>query len=467
MPAALDHDPDLYQPAVDDSPATTAANEAAEMLEGGDIGDAIVDEDDEPESAGLGESLAEAALAGDVIGPIVESDVSLTAADAAAVAAVMEVTQAAGETLVEGMAAGVAGDNQDDVQPDDVYELGPAVTSGAATVPPVAKQKPDPFTVWRLEMRDAQDRHTSAAIARLKCEGELKSAKEEEKSALKLVMKIAERGPENHPLFDHEPTSSTANGPGLKDGEIALVGVEHVDDGAANIQVDPVAAAEVLALQAAPAVDPDAWRSVSIDELNLKPALASKLKDDGGISTIGQLEDLRAEISQGKAKYPKGIGEAKITAIDDAVVTWLTKNRDAGLFQQVNQVAEQGAAVGDAVDAQTITESNDAPLADAAALNPETATDEQLADAFCARAVELDTGEAGSLDQKHADKRYWDSGYEAYGRDVKVSECPYIPGPEADDWIRGWLGAGKVSNYETPAEAVPVGSSLLSDLDEL
>ena len=70
----------------------------------------------------------------------------------------------------------------------------------------------------------------------------------------------------------------------------------------------------------------DAWRIVPIAELGLPKGLAEKL-EEARAATIGQLEDLRAEIYQGKAKWPKGVGYAKITKIEDAVLDWLQKNR--------------------------------------------------------------------------------------------------------------------------------------------
>jgi hypothetical protein len=69
-------------------------------------------------------------------------------------------------------------------------------------------------------------------------------------------------------------------------------------------------------------VNPDAWRSGLITELGLWPGITSTLIANN-ITRVGQLEDLRAEIAQGKAKWPKGIGPAKITLIEDAVLDWL------------------------------------------------------------------------------------------------------------------------------------------------
>lgn len=75
------------------------------------------------------------------------------------------------------------------------------------------------------------------------------------------------------------------------------------------------------------AEDPDAWRLAPLSELFLPEKLRDKLLD-AGIETIGQLEDLRGQISEGKAEWPKGIGTAKVTAIEDSVLSWLTDHRD-------------------------------------------------------------------------------------------------------------------------------------------
>src|SRR5262245_8616931 len=73
--------------------------------------------------------------------------------------------------------------------------------------------------------------------------------------------------------------------------------------------------------------DPDAWRSAPIEELVLPPKLKEKLIASG-IETIGQLEDFRAEVSEARAVWPKGINTAKVTAIENAVLAWLSDHRD-------------------------------------------------------------------------------------------------------------------------------------------
>lgn len=71
----------------------------------------------------------------------------------------------------------------------------------------------------------------------------------------------------------------------------------------------------------------NAWRYASILELNLPKKLAEKLREDAHVSNIGELEDLRATF-KGLGGI-KGIGPGKITIIEDAVVAWLSIQRDA------------------------------------------------------------------------------------------------------------------------------------------
>jgi hypothetical protein len=73
--------------------------------------------------------------------------------------------------------------------------------------------------------------------------------------------------------------------------------------------------------------DPDTWRLAPLSELFLPDKLRDKLLS-AGVETIGELEDLRAKIADGKAEWPKGIGTAKVTAIEDSVLSWLTDHRD-------------------------------------------------------------------------------------------------------------------------------------------
>lgn len=75
-------------------------------------------------------------------------------------------------------------------------------------------------------------------------------------------------------------------------------------------------------------VDENAWREEPLASLELQAGINAKLEEHG-VLTIGHLETLRAEISQGKDDWPKGIGEAKITVIENAVLNWLTAWRNS------------------------------------------------------------------------------------------------------------------------------------------
>lgn len=216
---------------------------------------------------------------------------------------------------------------------------------------------------------------------------------------------------------------------------------------------------------------PDAWRSASIDELRLPSKLAETLAS-ANAETIGHLEDLRAEISQGRAKWPKGIGAAKITLIEDAVIKWLTANRDRQVFEQTQPAGTQAAiSAGDPTPmAQPESESpsrRPAAVSSASGGEPSldtTATAEPSdaeADAtIIARAKLLNDGTTNCLAVHHpAGSKHYDSGYQAYGRVVdgevaRITDCPITPGAERDDWLRGFMAAEKVDNYE-PAESSP------------
>jgi len=193
-------------------------------------------------------------------------------------------------------------------------------------------------------------------------------------------------------------------------------------------------------------VDPDAWKSVSIDALNLPGKMAERLKE-ANAETIGRLESLRAEISQARATWPKGIGSARVTQMESAVVEWLTKNRDSAAFAQAQA---QSAANGQPTASTPATADASKPLNFD---QWEALSEEQQQEYICARAVLIDDGKENCLATKHpSGDQYWNSGYEAFGRDMKVSECPMVAGPEQDDWIRGWLAHGAVEKYEPDAK---------------
>lgn len=73
-----------------------------------------------------------------------------------------------------------------------------------------------------------------------------------------------------------------------------------------------------------PVETPDeSWKEVpAAGALWLTASQAEKFAQ-AGVETMGQFEKLRADIADGKASWPKGIGEAQRTKLIDAAIGWL------------------------------------------------------------------------------------------------------------------------------------------------
>lgn len=171
---------------------------------------------------------------------------------------------------------------------------------------------------WKESIRDAQERYTAIAIEHRKATEHAKLLKKQMETALEAVENIIARGPKKPlPLFDRPATTEPV----------------------ANQSVVIVTTSEAATASESSGNESDEWKSRSINELELGKSLTEKLIENG-IDTIGRLENLRAEIATGREKWPKGIGEAKITKIEDAVIDWLTKNRDSGIFGQQTEAEE-------------------------------------------------------------------------------------------------------------------------------
>lgn len=64
-----------------------------------------------------------------------------------------------------------------------------------------------------------------------------------------------------------------------------------------------------------------------ITELSLAPKVTERIIE-AGATTIWKLEQLRKDISLGREKWPKGIGAAKVTDIEDALMRWMARNQE-------------------------------------------------------------------------------------------------------------------------------------------
>jgi len=169
----------------------------------------------------------------------------------------------------------------------------------------------------------ATDELVQASIDNKHAQEVAKSAKARLKAATDEIARLGEKGPKVMPLFDR--ANATGKFSDVKqDSTGAVTATLTLGGEPTNVTVNadnPQASASDPAPAAA-----DAWRSRPTSELGLPPKLIEKLADNG-IETIGALEDQRAAFKG--LRGIKGIGEAKADAIEDAVLAWLSKNRDA------------------------------------------------------------------------------------------------------------------------------------------
>jgi hypothetical protein len=297
--------------------------------------------------------------------------------------------------------------------------------------------KPDYVIAHEAEVEELKNEFVLAAQRKSDLENELKAAKKEERDALKHYTQMLTRGP----IKPADPKPATATTPGGQSTE------------------SPTSASASAPTSPADAVQSDAWRSASINELT---DLSEKLRDkliEAGADTIGTLENLRAQIADGKASWPKGVGAAKITQIEDAVIAWLTRNRDSYAFQsaQQEQQGDEGVSAGDTGESFDTTNNT-----------PNEATEEwidtekwgMMPDAekqayLLARYRQLrgDDGNAEWAKPAVEGANYFDDGEQEFWATVATGEnhtlntllanaaCPWHPCDAQDDWLRGFGAA--------------------------
>lgn len=276
-------------------------------------------------------------------------------------------------------------DESEPMEPTDIKadEQDAAIDNESTTPKPIPDLQPS----YQEQLDDARDEFTTISLETAACESQLKILKAEARASLKRLKNLIDRG------------SAAASR--------ATVVVKSVEcDGDDSDQTAPHAP------QSQP-LDSDAWRSAPIADLDLGKSLTEKLEENG-INTLGELEDLRAKICDRKAEWPKGIGEAKITKIEDAVITWLQSN-------QQSFVAEEAEAEPESPELMTVP------------------TD-QAGSQIVNRADELNTGDVGALDCIGFDATIYNEGMAAKKDGVVLSDCPYVDAGEFQDaWLKGWL----------------------------
>lgn len=141
-------------------------------------------------------------------------------------------------------------------------------------------------------------------------------------------------------------------------------------------QVDAGTVPEDSASQPAPSATPtapqadqaeqDRYRRVleggKIAELGLPQKIMEKLIG-AGAETVWQLEQLRAAISTGRDDWPKGIGAAKVTQIEDAIMGWMGRHADSWAPSHRAAAADGRSAAEIHQDNQRIEDQQDADRA--------------------------------------------------------------------------------------------------------
>ncbi len=306
-----------------------------------------------------------------------------------------------------------------------------AIQQSAGTCIP----KPDYVIAHEKEVEELKNEFVLAAQRKSDLENELKAAKKEEREALKHYTQMLTRGP----IKPAEPKTDTATTPGGNPSESPTAPTTQ--------------AAEPNAVQS------DAWRAASINELT---TLSEKLREkliEAGADTIGTLEDLRAQIAEGKANWPKGIGAAKITQIEDAVIDWLTANRDSYAFQTVPASSEN-----------SIDTSNNTPNeATEEWISTETwammpAAEKSAYLTARVRAIRGDDGNPEWAKPAVEGANYFDDGEQEFWATkaagvepptlenfIATAACPWHPCDAQDDWLRGFASAFDVWAAEKEA----------------
>jgi len=182
---------------------------------------------------------------------------------------------------------------------------------------------------YRRQYAAASDDYIQASADCAAAEIELKEAKAAKKEAWTVLEAIRNRGPRYI-----VPLPSTTTAPAIPSHATTL--------SPPDAESSHLPQAGEPQANAPAAVSPD-WQSVDISALGLPPSLEEKLRENG-CPTIGKLEALRGSFDG--LKSIRGIGKAKIDTIEDAVLAWLSKNRDSAALTAAKESAIAGEAVG-------------------------------------------------------------------------------------------------------------------------
>lgn len=185
-------------------------------------------------------------------------------------------------------------------------------------------------TRYEESLARAKDLYVQASQHRARLQANVKAAKDEEAERLDEIDLIESRGWQYFLPSKAKPAAAANEtpAPSIPSHESTLPPPEAPLSPQAGVS-------EANDSPAPPAGD---WQSVDIAALNLPKSLTTKLRE-AGHDTIGKLEALRGTF-EGLLSIA-GVGRTKADAIEEALLGWLTKNRDS---KEINEVREKNRA---------------------------------------------------------------------------------------------------------------------------
>lgn len=222
-------------------------------------------------------------------------------------------------------------------------------TQAEPATPPVVESTPpklDPREKYLRDKSAMEERLAGLTIEEMKLKEQAKLCKKEREVLAEQLSNLIddwERGPAPDAAT---PEPATAGGA----VETASKGQPTVEESAAP--AGPPPAQPVAETGHADQDEQARYRrvleSAEIRELSLPSKLEEKLTA-AEVKTVWDLEALRGEISLGHRAWPKGIGKAKVTSIEDQLMSWLARNQETWAPSQRAAIAAADAA--DAKDA--------------------------------------------------------------------------------------------------------------------
>lgn len=178
---------------------------------------------------------------------------------------------------------------------------------------------------WK-EACDRKSAHVgSLALEVAKAKSRLKSAQDAFNEEVEELQELVDR--DYYPFLENEGSngdgserSTSENVSDVRSGAVGVLRSGVADDSADHAGgVDQPAASEAA---------PTRWQDRPLVELVTYGAPKSTIETlvEQGYETIGRFEKLRADIYDRREKWPKGIGEAKVTKLETAMIEWGARN---------------------------------------------------------------------------------------------------------------------------------------------